>query len=86
MSQKKLDSGLWLTNNPLILKKLHKLFSVRTPSRQYIDLNFKMKDHTKLKTIHYQQNHTTRIIYNEDILSHSRPLSFHSSLNVFNVY
>ena len=28
---------------------------------------------TKLKTIHYQQKHAARIIFYEDILTHSRP-------------
>ena len=31
--------------------------------------------YTKLKTIHYQQKHAARIIFNEHILSHSRPLT-----------
>ena len=50
MSQKKLGSGLWLTDNPLILKQLNKLSSVRTPSKAIYILNFKIKDHKKLKT------------------------------------
>ena len=29
---------------------------------------------TKLKTIHYQQKHEVRIIFDEDLLTHSRPL------------
>ena len=40
--------------------------------------------HTKLKTIHYQQTHAARIIFNEHILSHSRPLL--RSLSALNVY
>ena len=39
---------------------------------------------TKLKTIHYQQKHAARIIFYEDILTHSRPLL--RSLNALNVY
>ena len=39
---------------------------------------------TKLKTIHYQQKHAARIIFNKHILSHSRPLL--RSLNALNVY
>ena len=30
---------------------------------------------TKLRTIHYQQKHAARIIFNEDTLTQSRPLS-----------
>ena len=40
--------------------------------------------YTKLKTIHYQQKHAARNIFNEDILNHSKPLS--RSLNALNVY
>ena len=29
---------------------------------------------TKLKTDHYQQKHAARIIFNDDILTHSKPL------------
>ena len=39
---------------------------------------------TKLKTIHYQQKHAARIIFDEDILTHSRPLL--RSLNALNIY
>ena len=39
---------------------------------------------TELKTIHYQQKHAARIIFNEDILTHSRPLL--RSLNTLNIY
>ena len=39
---------------------------------------------TKLKTIHYQQKHAARIIFNEDILTDSRPLL--RSLNALNIY
>ena len=39
---------------------------------------------TKLKTIHYQQKHAVRITFNEDILTHSRPLL--RSLNALNIY
>ena len=39
---------------------------------------------TKLKTIHYQQKHAARIIFNDDILTHSRPLL--RSLNALNIY
>ena len=38
----------------------------------------------KLKTIHYQQKHAARIIFGEDILTHSRPLLL--SLNALNIY
>ena len=38
----------------------------------------------KLKTIHYQQKHAARIIFNEDFLTHSRPLL--RSLNALNIY
>ena len=30
---------------------------------------------TKLRTIHYQQKHAAKIIFNEDILTHSRSLT-----------
>ena len=39
---------------------------------------------TKLKTIHYQQKHAARIIFNEVNLIHSRPLL--QSLNALNIY
>ena len=39
---------------------------------------------TKLKTIRYQQKHAARIIFNEDILTHSRPLL--RLLNALNIY
>ena len=39
---------------------------------------------TKLKTIHCQQKHVARIIFNEVNLTHSRPLL--RSLNSFNIY
>ena len=39
---------------------------------------------TKLKTVHYQEKHAARIIFNQNKLSHSRPLL--RSLNVLNVY
>ena len=39
---------------------------------------------TKLETIHYQQKHAARIIFNEDILTHSRPLC--SMLYQINLY
>ena len=39
---------------------------------------------TKLKTIYYQQKHAEKIIFNEDILTHSRPLL--RSLNALNIY
>ena len=39
---------------------------------------------TKLKTIPYQQKHAARIIFDEDILTHSRPLL--RSLNALNIY
>ena len=39
---------------------------------------------TILKTIHYQQKHVTRIIFNEDVLTHCRPLL--RSLNALNIY
>ena len=39
---------------------------------------------TKLKRIHCQQKHGTRIILNEEILTHSRPLL--RSLNGLNIY
>ena len=39
---------------------------------------------TKLKTIHYQQKHAARIIFNEDVLIHSRSLL--RSLNALNIY
>ena len=39
---------------------------------------------TKLKKIHYQQKHAARIIFDEDILTHSRPLL--RSLNALNIY
>ena len=39
---------------------------------------------TKLKTIHYQQKHAARIIFNEDILTHFRPLL--RSLNALNIF
>ena len=39
---------------------------------------------TKLKTIRYQQKHAARIIFNEDILTHSKPLLW--SLNALNIY
>ena len=39
---------------------------------------------TKLKTIYYQQKHAARIIFNEDILTHSEPLL--RSLNALNIY
>ena len=38
----------------------------------------------KLKTIHHQQKHAVRIIFDEDILIHSRPLL--RSLNALNIY
>ena len=40
--------------------------------------------YTKLKTIHYQKKHAVRVILNEHILSHSRPLL--RSLVALNVY
>ena len=39
---------------------------------------------TKLETIHYQQKHAARIIFNEDILTHSKPLLW--SLIALNIY
>ena len=39
---------------------------------------------TKLITVHYQQKHEARIIFNEDISTHSRPLL--PSLNALNIY
>ena len=39
---------------------------------------------TILKTIHYQQKYAARIIFDEDILTHSRPLL--RSLNGLNIY
>ena len=39
---------------------------------------------TKLKTVHYQQKHAARMIFNKNILSHPRPLL--QSLNALNVY
>ena len=39
---------------------------------------------TKLKTIHYQQKHAARIIFAEDLLTHSRPLL--RSLSALNFY
>ena len=39
---------------------------------------------TKLKTVHYQQKHAVRIIFNQNKLSQSRPLLH--SLNALNVY
>ena len=39
---------------------------------------------TKLKTVHYQQKHAARIIFNQNKLSQSRPLLH--SLNALNVY
>ena len=38
----------------------------------------------KLKTIHYQQKHAARMIFNEDILSFTKP--FLRSLNALNIY
>ena len=39
---------------------------------------------TKLKTIHYHQKHAARIVFDQDKLTHSRPLL--RSLNALNVY
>ena len=39
---------------------------------------------TKLKTVHYHQKHAVRIVFNQEKLTHSRPLL--RSLNALNVY
>ena len=39
---------------------------------------------TKLKTIHYHQKHAARIVFNQEKLTHSRPLL--QSSNLLNVY
>ena len=39
---------------------------------------------TKLKTIYYHQKHAARIVFNQEKLTHSRPLLW--SLNALNVY
>ena len=39
---------------------------------------------TKLKTFHYHQKHAERIVFNQEKLTHSRPLL--RSLNALNVY
>ena len=39
---------------------------------------------TKLKTVHYHQKHAARIVFDQDKLTHSRPLM--RSLNALNVY
>ena len=50
----------------------------------YADIAWASAYFTKCKTIHYQQKHVRRIIFNEDIFTHSRPLL--RSLNAFNIY
>ena len=50
----------------------------------YANISWGSTYFTKLKTIHYQQKHAARIIFNQNKLSHSRPLL--RSLNVLNVY
>ena len=49
----------------------------------YANISWGSTCFTKLKTVHYQQKHAERIIFNENKLSHSRPL--HRSLNALNV-
>ena len=50
----------------------------------YANITWASKYFTKLKTIHYQQKHAARIIFDEDILTDSRPLL--RSLNALNIY
>ena len=50
----------------------------------YADIAWASAYFTKFKTIHYQQKHAARIIFDEDILTHSRPLL--RSLNALNIY
>ena len=40
----------------------------------YVNIAWASTYFTKLKTIHYQQEHAARIIFDEDILTHSRTL------------
>ena len=50
----------------------------------YANISWGSTYFTKLKTVHYQQKHAARIIFNQNKLSHSRPLL--RSLNALNVY
>ena len=48
----------------------------------YANVPWTMTYFTKLKTIQYLQKHASQVIFNENILNHSRPLL--KSLNVLN--
>ena len=50
----------------------------------YANISWGSTYFTKLKTVHYQQKHAARIIFNKNKLSHSRLLL--QSLNALNVY
>ena len=50
----------------------------------YANISWGSTYFTKLKTVHYQQKHAARTIFNQNKLSHSRPLL--RSLNALNVY
>ena len=49
----------------------------------YANIAWGSKYLIKLKAMHYQQKHVARVTFNENILSHSRPLL--RSLNVLHV-
>ena len=50
----------------------------------YVNIAWASTSFRKLKTIHNQQKYAARTIFNEDILTHSRPLL--RSLNTLNIY
>ena len=65
-------------------KQFLKYFSHIHSYLSYANITWASKYFTKLKTIHYQQKHAERIIFNEDILTHSRPVLL--SLNALKIY
>ena len=78
--------GLLYKARALLNKESLKIiyFSYMHSYLNYANIAWASTYFTKLKTIHYQQKHAARIIFYEDILTHSRPLL--RSLNALNVY
>ena len=52
--------------------------------QNYANIAWARTNQTKVKTVHYHQEHTVRIVFNQEKLTHSRPLL--QSLNALNVY
>ena len=65
-----------------IYKTIH--FSYIHSNLNYANIAWASTYFSKLKPIHYQQKHATRIVFGEDRLTHSRPLL--RSLNALNIY